>query len=169
MNLIATKLRNKEYMNIEIRKYHEKDKEELSRIIIKCLTDINSRDYPDKIINAMINHFTPEQLHQYSLQNICLVAEFNESIAGTISLGNDIIYTTFVDPDFHGHGIGKKLVEKIEEIAGKSNISILKVPSSITAEGFYRSCGYVSIDEEFDNKFGASIIMEKDLAKNKKS
>lgn len=50
----------------------------------------------------------------------------------------------------------------IESAAATHGVSQLCVPSSITAEGFYRSLGYSAIRDEYHGE-ERTIIMEKSL------
>lgn len=49
----------------------------------------------------------------------------------------------FILPAEHGKGLGKKLLEHLFQTARKKNISVLQVPSSLTAIGFYRKTGFI--------------------------
>jgi len=48
----------------------------------------------------------------------------------------------FVNPKHHKKGIGRKLIENIEEIAKSKGRRKLKVGSTIFAEKFYQKLGY---------------------------
>ena len=52
------------------------------------------------------------------------------------------ILTVFIKPENHGQGIGKKLIEKIEEYATTLPVKKLIIPASITAHKFYYKLGY---------------------------
>ncbi len=54
------------------------------------------------------------------------------------------------------------LMERIQSIAINAGLNLLRVPSSITAEGFYASLGFIKVRDEF-HKSERTIIMTKIL------
>jgi len=50
----------------------------------------------------------------------------------------------------------------IQSVAVNAGVKLLRVPSSITAEGFYSSLGFEKVRDEF-NGAERTIIMEKSL------
>ncbi len=148
---------------IQIRKYKKEDCYEISEIIKECLINVNSKDYPKTVIDFMIDHFSPQQIDEYGKINICLVAVENEKIIGTISLNKNVIYTTFVHPAYYGKGIGSSLLEKLEEIASGKGYKELHVPASLSAVDFYKKCGFIEQKEDYDENFGKTILMKKEL------
>jgi putative acetyltransferase len=54
----------------------------------------------------------------------------------------------FVDPSARGQQVGRRLLEKLEEIARESGAAALRLETGIKqpeAIGLYRSCGFVEI------------------------
>lgn len=55
----------------------------------------------------------------------------------------------FVDPKYHGEGIGRSLiVEAIERCASKMERSYVRVNSSANAVGFYRAMGFEVLEDQ---------------------
>ena len=88
----------------------------------------------------------------------CIVAEDNGKIAG---FGSLVIYQTpiksyvgniediVVDEGFRGQGLGKKIVQKLIQIAKDKNIKIVSLtssPSRVTARKLYASLGFSLLD-----------------------
>lgn len=80
---------------------------------------------------------------------ICLVAEENNEIVGTVLAGYDgrraYIYHTAVRDDMRRQGIGKKLVE--EELKQFESIGVSKAAGvvfvdNISAQEFWKKCGF---------------------------
>ncbi len=109
----------------------------------------------------MAGHFLPDQIDFYAKRNVCLVAVDENDIVGTISLGDNVIYTTFVEPKYQGRKIGFLLLSSIEELARLAGIKVLKTRSSLNAEMFYAKCGFVKTGEDEDIEFGRTVLMEK--------
>ncbi len=66
----------------------------------------------------------------------------------------------FVDPDFHGKGVGKALLQSgISECQKKSDKDYIRVNSSANAEKFYRKYGFTDCDSDKDLK-GSAIPLK---------
>ena len=85
-----------------------------------------------------------------------------QEIIGTAGLDGSTVRSVFVRPDWHRKGVGVAVMRKIEEIAKLRGIHQLTVPSSITAEGFYRRLGFASVRDEFHGN-ERTIVMTKQL------
>jgi N-acetylglutamate synthase-like GNAT family acetyltransferase len=99
---------------------------------------------------------------QLLAQRQMLVAIVDNHIVATASLDQDVVRSVFVDPSHQGKGLGKHLMERIQSIATNAGLNLLRVPSSITAEGFYASLGFKKVRDEF-HKSERTIIMTKTL------
>ena len=135
---------------IEIKEYNETYVEQISTIIIRNLLEINVKDYGVEKVQEMAKDFTVEKLKD-TLKNRkkVFVAIKNNEVVGTA--GIDVswynpdeyyILTVFVKPENHGEGIGRLLIEAIEDYAIHSNFRKLIIPASITAHEFYYKLGY---------------------------
>jgi GNAT superfamily N-acetyltransferase len=90
------------------------------------------------------------------------VATLDGQVVATGSLDRHTVRSVFVDPVYQGRGIGSLLMATVESVARQTGVERLLVPSSITAEGFYRSLGFVHVRDEFQGA-ERTIIMEKVL------
>jgi GNAT superfamily N-acetyltransferase len=75
-------------------------------------------------------------------------------------LDQDVVRSVFVEPAYQGKGIGRQLMTRIQFIALSEGFNLLRVPSSITAQGFYTSLGFKKIRDVF-NESERTIIMSK--------
>lgn len=150
--------------DLEIRKMTDKDCVAVTRIIHDNLRHVNSRDYPEEIINHMCRHFTPAYISEISTTRNVYVIVKDSEIVGTASLDQDTIYTVFVDVQHHRSGIGRKLIQHIENVALQSGVAQLNLPSSITGQGFYEKLGYRAVQVIESEEFGRDIIMTKELS-----
>jgi predicted GNAT family N-acyltransferase len=55
----------------------------------------------------------------------------------------------FVEPALQKRGLGKLIMQKLEEKALSSAISIVKLDASLPSKKFYDSLGYVTLEETF--------------------
>jgi GNAT superfamily N-acetyltransferase len=111
----------------------------------------------------MVRYFSPQTVLELSQKRQMLVAIDDSKIVGTGSLQNDTVYSLFVDPDQIGKGVGKQLMQELEELAKNNHVTLLKVPSSLTAIGFYTRLGFVKEKEVLSEGSDLTIEMTKKL------
>lgn len=77
------------------------------------------------------------------------VFEFDGKIIGTGSISSfwgseteSILLSIFVLPEFHGKGVGRKIINILETDEFYVRASRIEIPASITATEFYRKFGY---------------------------
>jgi histone acetyltransferase (RNA polymerase elongator complex component) len=134
----------------------------ISRVIIQAVRETNAKDYESSIIEEVASSFTPDRIVRLIKERQVFVAIEHDTIIGTASLENKTIRSVFVLPNKQHQGVGISLMKHIERIAYVHHITILTVPSSVTAEGFYQKLGYSALRDEYYGK-ERTIIMEKKL------
>lgn len=126
-------------MDIQIHIARDADASAISETIIKTLRESNARDYSSEIIDRVIESFSPSKILRLLAERQVLVATLDSQIVATASLDRDVVRSVFIDPSFQGMGIGRQLMERIQSLAIDAGFNLLRVPSSVTAEGFYAS------------------------------
>jgi GNAT superfamily N-acetyltransferase len=134
----------------------------ISRIIIGTLRESNARDYSPEIINQVGQSFSPQAILRLLTQRQVFVATLGSHVVATASLDQDAVRSVFVEPAYQGRGIGRQLMTRIQAIAMAGGLKELRVPSSITAEGFYASLGFRKIRDVL-HESERTIIMAKTL------
>jgi GNAT superfamily N-acetyltransferase len=134
----------------------------ISQIIIAALRGSNAQDYSPEIIRRVEQSFSPSAILDLLTQRQVYVAAMDGQIVATASIDRNIVRSVFVDPPHQGMGIGRQLMAHLESVATKGGHELIRVPSSITAEGFYASLGFSKIRDEFHNA-ERTIVMEKRL------
>ena len=145
-----------------IRRAQAKDAEEISRIIVRALRITNAADYPPHVIDAVALSFTPKQVSAQLANRQAFVAVVDSQVVGTASLHGQVVRSVYVDPAHQRCGIGGKLMDAVEQLARDQSIGALGVPSSISAQEFYRRRGFVFVREEF-HRDERTIVMKKVL------
>lgn len=148
---------------IRIRRFEQKDARKVSCLIRKTLREVNSKDYPQNVIQFMCENYSPKRIVKKSSNRLMYVAVEDERILGTVSLKDNVILALFVSPKFHGKGIGTELMNYVESAARKRGYRCVSLPSSVTAFEFYRKLGYKKVRDEYSPQYGRAIIMEKSL------
>lgn len=150
------------WMAIEIRTANEDDAEGISEVIIAALRTTNAKDYAQAVIEQVEKSFSPNAVAALISKRMVFVALEAGKVIGTASLDGQVVRTVFVHPSSHGQGIGSQLMSTLEQTARGLGIEVLRVPSSITAERFYKKLGYSVVREAFHGE-ERTIVMERYL------
>jgi GNAT superfamily N-acetyltransferase len=91
------------------------------------------------------------------------VAERDGAIAGFAAVvprpdGGAELDALFVEPDLWRHGIGRRLVEHVADVARARAATVLHVIGNPRAEGFYVACGFRTTGT-VDTRFGFGLDM----------
>lgn len=99
--------------------------------------------------------------------NCVFVAEHDGVVAGFAAVvlrsdGEAELDALFVEPHLWRHGIGRRLVDHVAEVARARAASVLYVIGNPHAEGFYLSCGFC-VTGTIDTRFGTGLAMRRPL------
>ncbi len=134
---------------METRRFQPSDAQETSLMIAKTLRESNSKDYSEEYINENINAHSAEVLIERANEGHSYVVCDNSKIigCGTIagywgSVTESILLTIFVLPTYQGKGVGRKIIETLEQDEYFLRAKRIEIPASITACEFYKKMGY---------------------------
>lgn len=146
-----------------IRRFKNDDSVELANLIAKTLRTTNIKDYSPEYIENDIRFLISEKLIERSNWMHLYVVCDDNIIIGCGAIGpywgkedESSLFTIFVLPEYQGKGIGRKIIETLEQDAYFLRAKRIEVPSSITAVDFYRKMGY-------DNKNGVAELNDEQL------
>ncbi len=144
-----------------IRRFQIDDAQEVSALIIKTLRTTNIKDYSEEYIENDVKMFTPEGVIQRATWTHCYVICHEHLIIGCGAIGpywgkedESSLFNIFVLPDWQGKGVGRKIMEALEQDEFFLRAKRVEIPSSITACDFYKKMGYTykdgknTVDEE---------------------
>jgi predicted N-acetyltransferase YhbS len=146
-----------------IRPFAPHDAEAISALIRYTMRVSNSHDYPLARLQPLMDYFSPDKVRQLNQERLCLVAEIEGQVIGTIGLEGAELATFFVHPDHQGVGIGTQLLITIEERARAQGLAAITVDSSLTGAAFYARMGYARTGVEREGTAGTQIGMAKQL------
>ncbi|KAA3545293.1 GNAT family N-acetyltransferase [Pseudomonas savastanoi] len=151
-------------MDIKVRPARRADADAISRVVLAALRTSNARDYPVRVIERVQLSFSPSAIERLMQQRrmFVAVAVAGEVVVGTASLEGQVVRSVFVDPDWHRRGVGRLLMAKLERVALEIDIGLLIVPSSLTAQEFYKALGFRLVREHQEGE-ERTLIMERQL------
>lgn len=134
---------------MEIRRFDKSDAKRVVEIIHRNFMEVNIKDYSREAMEELVGSHDEEWLLNIAgfanVYAFCMDQEVVGvgSIAGYWgSVEESILLTIFVVPELHGKGIGRKIIETLEQDEYFLRAKRIEIPASITACGFYEKMGY---------------------------
>lgn len=134
---------------IEVRRFKEEDAKEVRNLIVRNFLEVNSKDYGISAMEKLAKVYDVEKVLNVASYAHMYVFEFDGKIIGTGSISSfwgseteSILLSIFVLPEFHGKGVGRKIINTLETDEFYVRASRIEIPASITATEFYRKFGY---------------------------
>lgn len=134
---------------MEIRKFKKDDAKRVSEILCRNFLEVNLKDYPKEFIDELVASHNDEWVLKVASYAHMYVFCINNEVIGVGSISSfwgsideSILLTIFVIPELHGQGIGRKIIETLEQDELFLRAKRIEIPSSITACDFYRKMGY---------------------------
>ncbi|WLG26655.1 GNAT family acetyltransferase [Pseudomonas lurida] len=149
-------------MSTAVRTAQTADAEGISQVIMAALHSSNARDYPPDVIARVAANFTPDAVLALLQRRVVLVAVQERVIVATAALDANVVRSVFVNPALQGQGIGRLLMIEIELRAREAGVTVLSVPSSLTAEPFYTKLGFHTVRDVYHGN-ERTLVMEKAL------
>ncbi len=149
-------------MEYVIRPARREDAEGISHVIVAALREINAKDYSEAVIARVEQSFSPIAVLDLLERRTVFVAAAGDDVIGTASLDDRIVRTVFIRPEWQSQGVGRALMAHIERVAIDRGVSVLSVPSSVTAERFYAKLGFGVVRDSYHGE-ERTIVMERRL------
>ena len=132
-----------------IRNFTKEDAQEVSDLVALTLRTSNIKDYSAERIEADVLIFNAQYLiNRMSWTNGYVYCD-GAKIVGCVFIGHywdkkdeACLFTFFVHPDYQGKGIGRQLMNAVEQDEIFLRSKRIEIPASITAVDFYRKLGY---------------------------
>lgn len=135
--------------DFSVRKFQAEDAEEVSALIIKTLRTTNIKDYSTEFIENDVKQFSPNHVIERASWTHFYVVCDNYIIVGCGAIGpywskedESSLFNIFVLPEYQGRGIGRKIIETLEQDEFFLRAKRVEIPASITACEFYKKMGY---------------------------
>lgn len=134
---------------MEIRRFQPEDAIETAQMIAKTLIISNSKDYSREYIERIIASHSAEIISERAKDGHMYVVCDDSRIIGCGaiagywgSITESILLTIFVLPEYQGKGVGKRIIQTLEQDEFFLRANRIEIPASITAVEFYKKMGY---------------------------
>ena len=132
-----------------IRRFITEDAQAVSDMIALTLRTTNSKDYTQEELDDVIKRLQPGDIIGRASGQHFYVVEEDGRIIGSGAIGSywgiegeSSLFTIFVHPEFQGRGVGRRIIETLENDEYFLNSRRVEIPASITATPFYLKLGY---------------------------
>ena len=134
---------------MQIRRFEPGDARAVSDLIAVTMRTTNIRDYSAEELEELIRHLQPEDILGRASGQHFYVVEEDGRIVGSGAIGSywgkadeSSLFTIFVHPDYQGQGIGRRIMETLEQDEYFLRARRVEIPASITGTPFYLKMGY---------------------------
>lgn len=135
--------------NYTVRRFQPEDAQEVSALVQKTLKISNVPDYTAESMDELAAIHTPEYIKERAELLHFYVVLDSEKIVGCGSIGphgntedESEFFTVFVLPEYQGKGLGRKILETLEQDDFFLRAKRIVISASITALNFYLKLGY---------------------------
>lgn len=132
-----------------ISRFKEEQAKEVSDLIRTTIRISNTKDYPLELMEQLIESETPEQVIERASWTHFYVAQDEGRIVGCGAIGpywgkedESSLFTIFVLPEYQGKGVGRSIIETLENDMFFLRAKRIEIPASITGVPFYLKMGY---------------------------
>ena len=136
-------------LNIKVRRFQQGDEGRICEVIRKDILAEMINDYPVEIIDKLVETLNEELIVRRSNKFHTYVVTDDDKIIGVGTIGpywnskvESSFFNIFRDPDYNKKGIGRKIIETLEQDEYFKNADRVEIPASITAVEFYKHFGY---------------------------
>lgn len=147
----------------------------MMQIQIRCMdSQVFMSTYSTAILECWKSSLTLEDYVDWSNTGWCYVAEeMVDKEQRTVAYGyldNDLtlipeececslrIQSVYVEPKYHGKGIGKRLMEELENEARRQKCAKVGIRSTLPAVAFYKAIGYKDMGEIWYGGYSAGRL-----------
>lgn len=135
--------------NTTIRRFQEADLPYVHELVHKTIDISYPADYSARVIELFKEFHSHENILEDTGNGYTLVVLHNGEIVGTGTLLKAHIRRVFVNPSFHGQGIGSLIATELEKIAAANNEAVLDLAAAIGSRTFWEARGFTVREELF--------------------
>ena len=143
---------------MQIRRFRDEDAAAVSGLVCRNFLEVNIRDYPLEAMEILAQIYDAEKIRNTAGFAHMYVAEKDGAVVACGAIASfwgredeSVLLTIFVLPELHGQGIGRSIIQTLEQDEFFLWAKRIEIPASVTASEFYRKLGY-------DYKEGVKVL-----------
>lgn len=133
------------------RAFKNSDADAVANLVKETMLTTNIKDYSKEYLENDLKNLTAQNFIEKAEYFHCYVF-LDDTINKVVAVGSigaywgkkdeSSLFNVFVSPEYQGQGIGKQLVQVLEQDKYFKRAKRIEVPASITGLGFYQKMGY---------------------------
>ena len=134
---------------MEVVRVKQNEINDVVELIKTCIEKSFTEFYPEQKIKDLIKKLDYNAMKERETWTHFYVAKIENKIVGCGAIGpywdsetESCLFNIFVDPNYQRQGIGKKIVETLEQDEYFLRANRIEVPAAIHAVPFYKKLGY---------------------------
>lgn len=135
--------------NYVVKRFRPEYAAAVSELIINTLRTTNIKDYSSDYIENNVAQFSPAHVMERAGWTHFYVFFDDDLLVGCGAIGpfwgrddESSLFNIFVHPEWQGKGLGRKIIETLEQDDFFLRAKRVEIPASVTACEFYRKLGY---------------------------
>lgn len=129
-----------------LREFRDADLFAVKSLVHRTIAACYPGHYCLEAVRFFGNYHDEQAIAQDAREGCTLVLDKAGRILGTGTLIGDEIKRVFVDPGLQKHGLGRLLMQRLEEQAAAFGIVTVRLDASLPAKPFYDALGYTTLD-----------------------
>jgi GNAT superfamily N-acetyltransferase len=135
--------------NVQIRRFRQVDLPAVKELIDNTIDICYPADYPKEAVQYFKQYHCDENIIKGAAKGWTIVLEKNNRIIGTGTIIDNHILRVFVNPKFQKQGLGKLIMNKLEDKAISSGANKVNLDASLPSKKFYDSLGYKTREKTY--------------------
>ncbi|MEN6577958.1 MAG: GNAT family N-acetyltransferase [Phycisphaerales bacterium] len=129
-----------------LREFRGTDLFSVKSLVHRTLAICYPGHYCLEAVRFFANYHSNEAILRDALDGCTLVLDKAGRIFATGTLVGDEIKRVFVEPAMQKHGLGRLIMERLEEKAASLGVGTIRLDASLPAKPFYSSLGYATVE-----------------------
>jgi N-acetylglutamate synthase-like GNAT family acetyltransferase len=135
--------------DIRIRRFRRSDLVAVKELIYSTIDICYSADYTKEAVQYFKQYHCDKNILKGAAKGCTIVLEKNNRIIGTGTIIDNHIMRVFVNPKFQKRGLGKLIMNKLEDKAIYSGVNKVKLDASLPSKTFYDTLGYKTREKTY--------------------
>jgi citrate lyase synthetase len=132
---------------LHVREFHETDLFALKSLIQRTLALCYAGHYCPEAVRFFVNYHDERAILRDAREGCIIVFEKAGRIVGTGTLAGNEIKRVFVDPACQHEGVGRLIMEQLENLAAAAGVTRVKLDASLPSRSFYEQLGYAVVEQ----------------------
>jgi len=151
--------------HFRLRPFTTADIEPVWELVQRTIAVSYRPDYSPEVIRFFQDYHPREKLLDDAANGHIIVAERDRKIIGTGTIREAHIRRVFIEPDCQEQGIGKIIVEHLEQNARERQVPEVDLSGALGSKTFWEARGYAVRQEVFRSIDGGPVIHYYEMAK----